>query len=127
MNKNRELYENTGKKAKNCVIALYKYNCSTSTGISNSGKLNQSVTCKLLHLIVENVSYGLTLLNYRYVLLYKKNTYTRNNYFQLYFSFQSSVSLKNTKQLTSLTHRMLTVFFVPIFVPFLCPQINKDY
>ena len=65
MNKNRELYENTGKKAKNCVIALYKYNCSTSTGISNSWKLNQSVTCKFLHLIVENVSYGLTLLNYR--------------------------------------------------------------
>lgn len=38
---------------------LRKWPCSTSPGILNSGKLNQSVTCKFPYLIVKNVSYGL--------------------------------------------------------------------
>ena len=41
---------------------LGKWPCSTSPGILNSGKLNQSVTCEFLYLIVKNVSYGLILL-----------------------------------------------------------------
>ena len=45
-----------------CVIAFHKGHCSTSTGISNSVKLNQSLTCKFLNLIVKNVSHGLALL-----------------------------------------------------------------
>ena len=53
MNKNRALYKSTEKKAKNCIIALHKGHCSSSAGISNSGKLNQSVTYKLQHLIVK--------------------------------------------------------------------------